>query len=123
MIAANDNSFAEWVDGLKADNVPWAVNRTSGGQNRAERASIFLKKMLSNEKFAAKEGKTPLFRDISDFLVQRDKALKVMRESRNNDVRRANKESFLEYVNSEFLQENPDFALFFDRYFSSEWVD
>jgi hypothetical protein len=123
MIAANDNNFAEWVDGLKADNIPWSVNRTRGGQNRAERASIFLKKMLSNEKFASTEGRTPLFRDISDFLVQRERALKVMRESRNNDVRRANKESFLEYVNSEFLQQNPDFALFFDRYFSSEWVD
>jgi hypothetical protein len=122
MIAENDSSFGSYVRDLKEANQPWALTFASRGTDRAEAAKIILKKMLSDEKFARTTGRSELFKNIGYFLEQRDKALQAIDNSKTAEGKKANKVSFLEYVNNEFLENSPEFASVFDRYFSSEWV-
>jgi hypothetical protein len=123
MIAQNSERFAEFVEELEGENRPWAVARTNRGRATADRAAFFLREMFADEKFKKSTGQIELFQEIESFLDERDVALKAISGTRNNNVKKANREKFLEYVTDVFLVESPEFASFFDRYFSSEWVD
>jgi hypothetical protein len=122
MIAENDARFGVFTEELEGQNRPWAVARTNRGKATADRATEFLREMFDDPKFMRSTGRTELFSDIKYFLEQRDIALKAISGTRKNEVKKANREKFLQYVTETFLQENPEFASFFDRYFSSEWV-
>jgi hypothetical protein len=123
MIAENDNRWSNvFVKNLEEENKPWAVARSQGGKDRAKNAAIFLETMLEDKKFATTTGRTELFSDIGFFLKQREKALTAIENSKTDEGRKANKDKFLAYVNEQFLEESPEFASFWDRYFSSEWM-
>lgn len=122
MIAANDSGFAGFVEELKAGNEPWAFARAKGGADRAEQASIILKRIISDRKFADNTGREPLFKNIGYFLRERDKALAVIRGTKDQALKEANRASFVQWVNEQFIEDNPEFASVFDRYFSQEWV-
>ena len=123
MISLNERNFGNFVDELEQINLPWAVARTSRGTATSERAAIFLRTMFEDSKFMRSTGRIDLFKDIKFFLDQRDIALDAIKNAKSNEVKKANREKFMEYVTETFLVENPEFASFFDRYFSNEWVD
>jgi hypothetical protein len=120
-IAQLDGQWRDWVDELEQDNVPWAVDKTDGAQRRADRAAIYLTQMFKNEKFAKTTGRLPIYEDIKYFLKEREKALDIISKEKNNDVKKSIRRQFAEFVANDISQNNPNFGVFYDRYFSSEW--
>jgi hypothetical protein len=119
-IAQLDGQWRDWVDGLEDENRAWAIEKASGGMQRAEVASVYLDEMFDNQKFNNTTGKLPIYQDIKFFLDQRKIALKAVREA-SSSQKASIKQQFVDFVSENISQNNPDFGPFFDRYFSAEW--
>lgn len=122
-IDKTDKAWRATVDEYKADNIPWAVAKTDPSGTKADKAALFLTKILTNKKFKDGPGKDQVWQTIDQFLTDRDAVKKQLAELSSTEEKQALKEQFFEYVQNDLIEEDPNFGGVFDRYFSSEWVD
>lgn len=122
-VKATDSTWDQTVDEMKRYNEPWAVDRTNVGGDKAQRTVYVLNKIMKNKRFMDGPGKDPLWQKIDQFLVDRQAALAYMKTAESAEDRASAKSQFYEHVIDTFAKDDAPFAEFFDRYFSSEWVE
>lgn len=122
-IASTDAAWKSAVKDYSRTNDPWAVQRTGGGSDRAEKAALYLTTILRDRKFRAGPGKAQVWQNIDQFLTDRDAAKAQLAAAKSADEKQQIKAAFYEYVQGQLIADDPDFGGVFNRYFSSEWVD
>lgn len=122
-IKATQDSWNLWVnvEGPLATNEAWQFDRADSEQ-RAPRAALILKKIISDKKFSRETGNTPLWKSVSYFLENRDKALEAVKAESDTKRKAVLKESFATWVEDNILAETPEFYPTWERYFIGEWV-
>lgn len=108
---------------LSAWNEPWWIDYNDGSSNKAELAAIMLNKIVTNPKFAAKDGKTPIWQNIKGFLEDRQRAKTFIENEPDSDKKKLIREQAAEFFQKWYVQPDSRFAAVYDRYFAKEWSD
>ena len=117
-----DDAWDDYVVDLESRNLPWAADRSSGFEIKPKRATIVLNKILSGKNFMAKHGKEPVWLKVKDFLKERDVALEGLKDAENSEHRSQIRTAFAQYVEENYIENDPAFLNLWDRYYVGEWV-
>jgi hypothetical protein len=122
-IKATQDSWNLWVnvEGPLATNEAWQFDRADSEQ-KAPRAALILKKIISDKKFASEVGKTPLWENVAFFLENRDLAVEAVKAESDAKQKAVIKQSFADWVEENILTDAPEFYPTWERYFIGEWV-
>jgi hypothetical protein len=120
-IAYQDSSFKDWTTQLEVENPQWAKQKNTPGDDAAKNATLYFDQMFAHKRFNDTLGKTDAFVKVKDFLGERKKALDAVAATDSDDEKKAIKQSFNDYVLSEFAYNDPDFTGLYDRYYAKEW--
>ena len=116
-----ERSWKSWVDNYKEVNPAWGTSFDGDrGGNVANQAARQLRNILKHPKFSKNEGKEELWQDIAYFLDNRDTALKAL-EGLSSKEKKVVKANFAEWVQTDVLENSPEFNEAWQRYFAKEW--
>lgn len=118
-----EQAWLDWRDrtGPLASNDAWQISRNGGGKDHAANAALFLRKIVSDPKFQADEGKTEFWQNVKFFLDERDRAETELSRIRSSDDKAAFKAEFRAWVKNDFMPYAPEFLPTYERYFEKEW--
>jgi hypothetical protein len=115
-------SWKEYIEQYSKYNPAWAFEFNAPVGSKSKNATIVLKKIISDKKFAKNEGKTDLWQGVKSFLDSRDAALKQVAATTDSEEKDIIKQSFSNWVNESLLDYAPEFTGAWQRFYAKEWT-
>lgn len=119
-LAELDADWASWTAELKANNDPFRKSMAGGGKNAADSADQYLRTIISDPDFVAAHKDDPAWQKVSLFLDSREQALAEYKGLKD-DQKKQYKRDFTDWVVSNLVADDEQFADLWARYFAEEW--
>lgn len=119
-LAELDADWASWTAELKANNDPFRKSIAGGGKDTADSADQYLRTIISDPDFAAAHKDDVAWQKVSLFLDSREQALEEYKGLSDKEKKQY-KRDFTDWVVSNLVADDEQFADLWARYFAEEW--
>ena len=121
-IADEEAAWKGYISEYSSYNPAWAFEFNQPVGNKAKNATLVLETIVSDKKFASKEGKTDLWQGVQSFLDGRKKAIDELAAATDSDEKAIIKRNFSNWVTDSLLDFAPEFTGAWQRFYAKEWT-
>lgn len=121
-IADEEAAWKGYISEYSSYNPAWAFEFNQPVGNKAKNATLVLETIVSDKKFASKEGKTDLWQGVQSFLDGRKKAIDELAAATDSDEKAIIKRNFSNWVTNSLLDFAPEFTGAWQRFYAKEWT-